>query len=161
MGGTVPRDYIPAVQKGVEGALQNGPLLGFPIVDLKVTLYDGSYHEVDSSEMAFKIAASMAVREVMAQGVASVLEPVMRVEVVTPERYMGDVIGNLNARRGRIQSMEPRGTTQVVNAYVPLSEMFGYATDLRSLSQGRATFSMFLDHYAAVPKNIQQELVKH
>ena len=161
VGGTVPRDYIPAVQKGVEEALQNGPLLGFPIVDLKVTLYDGSYHEVDSSEMAFKIAASMAVREVMAQGAASVLEPVMRVEVVTPERYMGDVIGNLNARRGRIQSMEPRGTTQVVNVYVPLSEMFGYATDLRSLSQGRATFSMFLDHYAAVPKNIQQELVKH
>ena len=161
VGGTVPRDYIPAVQKGVEEALQNGPLLGFPIVDLKVTLYDGSYHEVDSSEMAFKIAASMAVREVMAQGAASVLEPVMRVEVVTPERYMGDVIGNLNARRGRIQSMEPRGTTQVVNAYVPLSEMFGYATDLRSLSQGRATFSMFLDHYAAVPKNIQRELVEH
>ena len=161
VGGTVPRDYIPAVRKGVEEALQNGPLLGFPIVDLKVTLYDGSYHEVDSSEMAFKIAASMAVREVMAQGAASVLEPVMRVEVVTPERYMGDVIGNLNARRGRIQSMEPRGTTQVVNAYVPLSEMFGYATDLRSLSQGRATFSMFLDHYAAVPKNIQRELVKH
>ncbi|MEM6429374.1 MAG: elongation factor G [Deinococcota bacterium] len=160
VGGVVPREYIPAVQKGVEEAMQNGPLLGFPIVDMKVTLYDGSYHEVDSSEMAFKIAASMAVREVMNKGAAIVLEPIMRVEVVTPEANMGDVIGNLNSRRGQIQGMEPRGNAQVVNAHVPLAEMFGYATDLRSLTQGRATFTMFLDHYAPVPKNIQDDLVK-
>ncbi|QRN78684.1 MAG: elongation factor G [Nocardiopsis sp. BM-2018] len=160
IGGTIPKDYIPAVQKGVEEALQNGPLLGFPIVDMKVSLYDGSYHEVDSSEMAFKIAASMAVREVMNQGGAVVLEPIMRVEVVTPESYTGDVIGSLNARRGQIQGMEPRGNAQVVNAHVPLSEMFGYATDLRSQTQGRATFTMFLDHYAQVPKNIQESLTK-
>jgi elongation factor G len=160
VGGVVPKDYIPAVQKGVEEAMQNGPLLGFPIVDMKVVLYDGSYHEVDSSEMAFKIAASMAVRNAMSQGAAAVLEPVMRVEVVTPENYMGDVIGNLNSRRGQIQGMEPRGNAQVVNAHVPLGEMFGYATDLRSLSQGRATFTMFLDHYAEVPKSIQEELTK-
>lgn len=160
VGGTVPRDYIPAVQKGVEEAMQNGPLLGFPIVDMKVTLYDGSYHEVDSSEMAFKIAASMAIREVMTKGGAAVLEPIMRVEVVTPETNMGDVIGNLNSRRGQIQGMEPRGNAQIVNAHVPLAEMFGYATDLRSLTQGRATFTMFLDHYAPVPRSIQDELVK-
>ncbi|MEJ2541835.1 MAG: EF-Tu/IF-2/RF-3 family GTPase, partial [Gemmatimonadota bacterium] len=160
VGGTVPKDYIPAVQKGVEEAMQNGPLLGFPIVDMRVELYDGSYHEVDSSEMAFKVAASMAVRNAMEQGKAAVLEPIMRVEVVTPETYMGDVIGNLNSRRGQIQGMEPRGNAQVVNAHVPLAEMFGYATDLRSLSQGRATFTMFLDHYAEVPKNIQDELTK-
>jgi elongation factor G len=160
IGGTIPKDFIPAIQKGVEESLQNGPLLGFPIVDMKISLYDGSYHEVDSSEMAFKIAASMAVREVMNKGGAAVLEPIMRVEVVTPEVYMGDVIGSLNARRGQIQGMEPRGNTQVVNAHVPLSEMFGYATDLRSQSQGRATFTMFLDHYTQVPKGIQEALVK-
>lgn len=160
VGGTVPKDFIPAVQKGVEEAMQSGPLLGFPIVDMKVTLYDGSYHEVDSSEMAFKIAASMAVREAMKQGGATVLEPIMRVEAVTPENYMGDVIGSLNARRGQIQGMEPRGNAQVISANVPLAEMFGYATDLRSLTQGRATFTMLLDHYEAVPRNIQDELVK-
>jgi elongation factor G len=160
VGGTIPREYIPAVQKGVEEAMQNGPLLGFPIVDMKVSLYDGSYHEVDSSEMAFKIAASMAVKEAMSKGGAAVLEPIMRVEVVTPEQYMGDVIGSLNSRRGQIQGMQPRGNAQVINANVPLSEMFGYATDLRSLTQGRATFTMFLDHYAQVPKNIQDELTK-
>ena len=160
VGGVIPKDYIPAVQKGVEESMQNGPLLGFPIVDMKVSLYDGSYHEVDSSEMAFKIAASMAVRNAMEKGAAAILEPVMRVEVVTPEEYMGDVIGNLNSRRGQIQGMEPRGNAQVVNAHVPLAEMFGYATDLRSLTQGRATFTMFLDHYAEVPKTIQEELVR-
>ena len=161
VGGTIPKEYINSIAKGVEEAMQNGPLLGFPIVDVKVSLYDGSYHEVDSSEMAFKIAASLAVKEVMRQGQAAVLEPVMRVEAVTPENYMGDVIGSLNARRGQIQGMEPRGNAQVINAHVPLSEMFGYATDLRSMSQGRATFTMFLDHYAQVPKNIQDQLVKH
>ena len=160
VGGTIPREFIPAVQKGVEEAMQNGPLLGFPIVDVKVVLYDGSYHEVDSSEMAFKIAASMAIREVMNKGGATVLEPIMRVEVVTPETYMGDAIGSLNSRRGQIQGMQPRGNAQVINANVPLSEMFGYATDLRSLTQGRATFTMFLDHYAQVPKSVQDELVK-
>lgn len=160
VGGSVPKEYINAVQKGVEEALQSGPLLGFPIVDLRVELYDGSYHEVDSSEMAFKIAASMGVREIMRQGGAAVLEPIMRVEVVTPDVYMGDVIGNLNSRRGQIQGMEPRGNAQVVTAHVPLAEMFGYATDLRSLSQGRAVFTMFLDHYEQVPRNIQEALVK-
>ncbi|MEZ4632308.1 MAG: elongation factor G [Deinococcales bacterium] len=160
VGGTIPKEYIPAVQKGVEEAMQSGPLLGFPIVDLKVSLYEGSYHEVDSSEMAFKIAASMAVQEIMRQGRAVVLEPIMRVEAVTPEQYMGDVIGSLNQRRGQIQDMQPRGNARVVTAFVPLSEMFGYATDLRSLSQGRATFSMFLEKYMEVPKNIQEALVK-
>ena len=160
VGGTVPKDFIPAVQKGIEEATQSGPLLGFPIVDAKFTLYDGSYHEVDSSEMAFKIAASMAVREAMDKGDAVVLEPIMRVEVVTPEQYMGDVIGSLNARRGQIQGMEQRGNAQVVAANVPLAEMFGYATDLRSLTQGRAVFTMLLDHYEPVPRNIQEELVK-
>ncbi len=160
VGGTIPKDYIPAVQKGIEEALQSGPLLGFPIVDIKVTLYDGSYHEVDSSEIAFKVAASMAISEVMKQGGARILEPVMRVEAVTPEDYMGDVIGSLNQRRGQVQGMEPRGNAQVINSFVPLAEMFGYATDLRSLSQGRATFTMFLEHYAEVPKNVQDELLK-
>lgn len=160
VGGSIPKDYIPAVQKGVEEALQSGPLLGFPIVDISVTLYDGSYHEVDSSEIAFKIAASMAISEVMKQGAARILEPIMRVEAVTPEDYMGDVIGSINQRRGQVQGMEPRGNAQVINAFVPLAEMFGYATDLRSLSQGRATFTMFLEHYAEVPKNVQDELIK-
>ncbi|HZJ09305.1 MAG TPA: elongation factor G [Trueperaceae bacterium] len=160
VGGTVPKEFIPAVQKGVEEALQSGPLLGFPIVDIKISLYDGSYHEVDSSEMSFKIAASMAVREAMKKGQATVLEPIMRVEVVTPDTYMGDVIGSLNSRRGQIQGMEPRANAQVVAANVPLSEMFGYATDLRSLTQGRAVFTMLLDHYEPVPRNIQEELVK-
>src|SRR5690625_731775 len=160
VGGTIPREFIPAVQKGVEEAVQNGPLLGFPIVDVSFDLYEGSYHEVDSSEMAFKIAASMAVREIMEKGGAAVLEPVMAVEVTTPEQYMGDVIGSLNSRRGQIQGMTPRANAQIINAHVPLAEMFGYATDLRSMSQGRATFVMQLDHYAQVPKNIQDELVK-
>ena len=159
VGGVIPKDYIPAVGKGVEEALQSGPLLGFPIVDLKVELYDGSYHEVDSSEMAFKIAASMAIREVMAKGGATILEPIMSVEVVTPEQYMGDAIGSLNSRRGQIQGMEPRGNAQVVTAHVPLSEMFGYATNLRSLTQGRATFTMTLDHYGETPKNVQEALL--
>jgi len=160
VGGVIPKEFIPAVQKGIEEAMQNGPLLGFPIVDMKVSLYDGSYHEVDSSEMAFKIAASMGIRNVMEKGKAVILEPIMRVEVVTPEQYMGDVMGNINSRRGQVQGMEPRANAQVINALVPLSEMFGYATDLRSLTQGRATFTMFLDHYAEVPRNIQEELVK-
>lgn len=160
VGGTIPREFIPAVQKGTEEAMQSGPLVGFPIVDIKIELYDGSYHEVDSSEMAFKIAASLAMREVMSKAGAVILEPIMKVEATTPEQYMGDVIGSLNSRRGHIQGMEARGNAQIVTANVPLAEMFGYATDLRSLSQGRATFTMQLSHYEAVPRNIQEELVK-
>ncbi|GAA5502828.1 elongation factor G [Deinococcus xinjiangensis] len=160
VGGTVPREYIGPAQKGIEEAMQSGPMLGFPVVDLKVTLYDGSYHEVDSSEMAFKIAGSMALKEAVQKGAPAILEPVMRVEVTTPEDYMGDVIGDLNSRRGQIQGMEARGNAQIVKAFVPLSEMFGYATDMRSMTQGRASYSMFFDHYTQVPTNIAQQLMK-
>ncbi len=160
VGGVIPKDFIPAVQKGIEEAMQSGPLIGFPVVDLKVTLYDGSYHEVDSSEMAFKIAGSMAIKDAVKKGKPAILEPIMKVEVVTPEEYLGDVIGDLNSRRGQILGMEPRGNAQVVRAYVPLAEMFGYATDLRSKTQGRASFVMFFDHYAEVPKQIQEKLMK-
>ena len=160
VGGVIPKDFIPAVQKGIEEAMQSGPLIGFPVVDLKVTLYDGSYHEVDSSEMAFKIAGSMAIKDAVKKGQPAILEPIMKVEVVTPEEYLGDVIGDLNSRRGQILGMEPRGNAQVVRAYVPLAEMFGYATDLRSKTQGRASFVMFFDHYAEVPKQVQEKLMK-
>ncbi len=160
VGGVVPREYIPAVQKGIEEAMQSGPLTGFPIVDLKVTLYDGSYHEVDSSEMAFKIAGSMAIKEAIEKGGAAILEPIMRVEVITPEEFLGSIIGDLNSRRGQIQGMEERGNARLVRAFVPLAEMFGYANDMRSMSQGRAQFSMFFDHYEQVPQNIAQKLIK-
>jgi len=160
VGGVVPREYIPAVQKGIEESMQSGPLTGFPIVDLKVTLYDGSYHEVDSSEMAFKIAGSMAIKEAIQQGNPVVLEPIMRVEVTTPEQFLGDIIGDLNSRRGQIQGMDDRGNARIVRAHVPLAEMFGYANDMRSMTQGRASFVMFFDHYAEVPKNIQEKLIK-
>ena len=160
VGGTVPREYIAPAQKGIEEAMQSGPMLGFPVVDLKVTLYDGSYHEVDSSEMAFKIAGSMALKEAVQKGAPAILEPVMRVEVTTPEDYMGDIIGDLNSRRGQIQGMEARGNAQIVKAFVPLSEMFGYATDMRSMTQGRASYSMFFDHYTQVPNNLAQQLMK-
>ncbi|WP_027892135.1 elongation factor G [Calidithermus chliarophilus] len=160
VGGVVPREYIPAVQKGIEESMQSGPLTGFPIVDLKVTLYDGSYHEVDSSEMAFKIAGSMAIKEAIQQGNPAVLEPIMRVEVTTPEQFLGDIIGDLNSRRGQIQGMDDRGNARIVRAHVPLAEMFGYANDMRSMTQGRASFVMFFDHYAEVPKNIQEKLIK-
>ena len=161
VGGVIPKDYIPAVQKGIEEAMQSGPLIGFPVVDLKVTLYDGSYHEVDSSEMAFKIAGSMAIKEAVQKGSPAILEPIMRVEVTTPEEYLGDVIGDLNSRRGHVLGMEARGNAQVISAHVPLAEMFGYATDLRSKTQGRASFVMFFDHYAEVPKQVQEKLIKH
>ncbi|WP_456476682.1 elongation factor G [Oceanithermus sp.] len=161
VGGVIPKDYIPAVQKGIEEAMQSGPLIGFPVVDLKVTLYDGSYHEVDSSEMAFKIAGSMAIKEAVQKGNPAILEPIMRVEVTTPEEYLGDVIGDLNSRRGHVLGMEARGNAQVISAHVPLAEMFGYATDLRSKTQGRASFVMFFDHYAEVPKQVQEKLIKH
>ena len=160
VGGAIPREYIPAVDNGIQEALENGVLAGYEVVDVKVELYDGSYHEVDSSEMAFKIAGSMAFKDAMKKAKPVLLEPYMKVEVTTPEEYMGDVIGDLNSRRGRIEGMEPRmGGVQVIKSFVPLSEMFGYATDLRSKTQGRAVYSMHFDHYAAVPASIAEKVV--
>ncbi len=158
-GGVVPREYIPAVDKGIQEAMDTGVLAGFPCVDFKVTLVDGSYHEVDSSEMAFKIAGSMAFKEASAKASPVLLEPIMSVEVVVPEEYMGDVIGDLNSRRGRIMGMEGRAGAQVVSAMVPLAQMFGYATDLRSATQGRATYTMVFDHYEQVPKSVSEEII--
>ena len=158
IGGVVPREYIPAVENGVREALDRGEVAGYPTIDLKVTLYDGSYHEVDSSEMAFKIAGSMGVQEAVKKARPVLLEPVARVEVVTPDEFLGDVLGDLNARRGHIEGMEARGGGQVVTAMVPLSEMFGYATDLRSRTQGRATYSMEFHHYQQVPRHVAQEV---
>ena len=158
-GGVIPKEYIPAVGKGAEEAAQNGVIAGFPIVDVKVTCFDGSYHDVDSSEMAFKIAGSMGFKEGAAKAGPVLLEPIMAVEVVVPEEYMGDVIGDLNSRRGRIMGMEARGAAQVINSQVPLANMFGYATDLRSATQGRATYTMVFDHYEQVPKAISDEVV--
>lgn len=159
VGGSIPREYVPAVEKGVKEAMEGGVLAGYPVVDLKVAVIDGSYHEVDSSEMAFKIAGSMALKEGAKKAGIALLEPIMSVEVVTPEDYMGDVIGDLNSRRGKVQSMDKRGKTQIINAMVPLSEMFGYSTDLRSKTQGRATYSMQFAAYEEVPKNIQEGIV--
>jgi len=158
-GGVIPREYIPAVGKGAEEASENGVLAGFPIVDVKVTVYDGSYHDVDSNEMAFKIAGSMGFKEGAKKAAPALLEPIMAVEVVVPEEYMGDVIGDLNSRRGRVLGMNARGGAQVVESHVPLSSMFGYATDLRSATQGRATYSMVFDHYDQVPKAIGEEII--
>jgi len=158
-GGVIPKEYIPAVGKGAEEASQNGILAGFPIVDVKVTCYDGSYHDVDSSEMAFKIAGSMGFKEGAAKAGPALLEPIMAVEVVVPEEYMGDVMGDLSSRRGRIMGMDSRGGAQVINAHVPLSNMFGYSTDLRSATQGRATYTMVFDHYEQVPKAISDEII--
>lgn len=159
VGGAIPKEYVPAVEKGVKEAMEGGVLAGYPLVDAKVTLIDGSYHEVDSSEMAFKIAGSMALKEGAKKAQLALLEPIMSVEVVTPEEYMGDVIGDLNSRRGKIQSMEKRANSQVIKAMVPLSEMFGYATDLRSKTQGRANYTMQFSHYEDVPKNIMDTIV--
>jgi elongation factor G len=158
-GGVVPREYIPAVDKGIKEALDSGVMAGYPVVDIKVTLIDGSYHEVDSSEMAFKIAGSMGFKEGCQKAAPAILEPIMSVEVVVPEDYMGDVIGDLNSRRGRIMGMEGRAGAQVVTAMVPLAQMFGYSTDLRSATQGRATYSMTFDHYEQVPKSVAEEIV--
>ena len=158
-GGVVPREYIPAVDKGIKEALDSGVMAGFPVVDVKVTLVDGSYHEVDSSEMAFKIAGSMGFKEGCQKASPIILEPIMSVEVVVPEEYMGDVIGDLNSRRGRIMGMEGRAGAQVVASMVPLAQMFGYSTDLRSATQGRATYSMTFDHYEPVPKSVAEEIV--
>jgi elongation factor G len=159
VGGAIPREYVPAVEKGIKEAMEGGVLAGYPVVDVKTTLFDGSYHEVDSSEMAFKIAGSMAFKDGAKKAQLSLLEPIMGVEVVTPEEYMGDVIGDLNSRRGKIQSMEKRGNSQVIKAMVPLSDMFGYATDLRSTTQGRATYTMQFSHYEEVPKSIMEGIV--
>ena len=160
VGGTIPKEYMRAIDHGVRAALETGVYAGYPMVDVRATVFDGSYHEVDSSEMAFKIAASMAVKAAVEKADPTVLEPLMRVEVVMPEQFMGDVIGDLNRRRGHIDGMESRGTTQVVRSFVPLSEMFGYATDLRSMTEGRASYSMELSHYAEVPGNLAAELVQ-
>jgi elongation factor G len=159
VGGTIPREYMRAVDHGIRETLGTGVYAGYPMVDVKATVTDGSYHEVDSSEMAFKIAASMAVKDAVAKASPTVLEPMMRVEVTMPEEFMGDVIGDLNSRRGHIEGMDDRGTTKVIRSFVPLAEMFGYATDLRSMSQGRASYSMELSHYAEVPASIASELV--
>ena len=159
-GGVIPKEYIPAVDKGVQEALQNGVLAGYPVEDVKVTVYDGSYHEVDSSEMAFKLAASMGFKEGARKAGAVILEPMGKVEVETPEEYMGDVIGDLNKRRGQINSMDERGGNKVITAFCPLAEMFGYSTDLRSQTQGRATYTMEFDHYDEVPKNVSEEIIK-
>jgi elongation factor G len=160
VGGTVPKEYIPAVQKGVEESLESGVSAGFPVVDCQVTLFDGSYHDVDSNEMAFKIAASMAFKATMKVADPIILEPIMKVEVVSPDEYTGDVMGDLSSRRGKIEGMEMRGTAQVVNCFVPLKEMFGYATNLRSITQGRATYSMHFDHYEQVPNSVAEEIKK-
>jgi elongation factor G len=157
-GGTIPTEYIPAVKQGIEEALQNGVKAGYPLVDVKVELVDGSYHDVDSSEMAFKIAGSMALKEGARKASPALLEPVMSVEVITPEDFLGEVIGDLSRRRGKIQGQEPRGNALAVNAFVPLSEMFGYATDLRSSTQGRANYTMQFDKYEEVPASIAEEI---
>jgi len=159
IGGAVPKEYIPAVEKGIREASETGIVAGYPVVDTIVTLLDGSYHDVDSSEMAFKIAGSMAFKGGCQSANPVLLEPVMSVEVVSPDEFLGDVIGDLSSRRGRIQKIEVRGNTQVIDSHVPLSEMFGYATDLRSKTQGRATYSMQFDHYEPAPISVSEEVV--
>jgi elongation factor G len=160
VGGVVPREYVPAVSAGLEDSMKNGVLAGYPLVDVKASLVDGSYHDVDSSEMAFKIAASLALKNAVSKCNPVILEPVMRVEVVVPEEYMGDIMGQVTARRGRVEGMEARGNAQVVRAMIPLSEMFGYATALRSSTQGRGVFTMHFDHYEEVPKSVSEEIIK-
>ena len=159
VGGAIPKEYIPAVDAGIQGAMQAGVLAGYPVEDVKVTLYDGSYHEVDSSEMAFKIAGSMAFKEACRKANPVLLEPIMKVDVIVPEDYMGDVMGDLNARRGQIQGMEARPGAQAISALVPLSEMFGYATDLRSRTQGRGQYSMEPHSYVEIPKSIAEKII--
>ena len=160
VGGVVPREYIPAVEKGLEESMENGVLAGYPLVDIKAKLYDGSYHDVDSNETAFRVAASMALRAAAKKAQPVILEPMMKVTITVPEDYLGDVMGHVTARRGRVEGMEAHGNSQIVNAMVPLSEMFGYATTLRSSTQGRGTFMMVFDHYEDVPKSIQEEIIK-
>ncbi|MDR0298742.1 MAG: elongation factor G [Streptococcaceae bacterium] len=160
VGGVVPREYVPAVQKGLEESMANGVLAGYPLVDIKAKLYDGSYHDVDSSETAFKVAASYALKEAAKHANAVILEPIMKVTITVPDEYMGDAIGHVNSRRGMVEGMEALGKTQIVHAMVPLSEMFGYATVIRSATQGRGTFMMVFDHYSDVPKSVQDEIIK-
>ncbi|ABX05914.1 MAG TPA: elongation factor G [Herpetosiphon sp.] len=160
VGGVVPREYVPAVEAGIREAMETGVIAGYPVVDVKATLFDGSYHDVDSSEMAFKIAASMALKDGVRKGGPQILEPIMKIEVIVPEDYMGSVIGDVNSRRGRIEGMEARGNAQVVRGFVPLANMFGYVNDLRSQTQGRATYSMEFHHYEPIPRNLQEELVE-
>ena len=159
VGGAIPREFIGPAEQGIRGALDNGVLAGYPVVDVRVELVDGSSHDVDSSEMAFKIAGSMAMKEALQRARPALLEPIMDVEVVTPAEYMGDVIGDLNSRRGKIGGMTQRGDAQVIGSSVPLAEMFGYSTTLRSLSQGRAVYSMQFSHYAEAPKSAVEEIV--
>lgn len=160
VGGSIPREYVPAVEKGIVEAMENGCLAGYPVEDLKAVLYDGSYHDVDSNEMAFKIAASMAFKDLSRKAGPVILEPIMKVEVVTPDEYTGDVMGDLSARRGKVEGMDVSGGAQVIKCMVPLKEMFGYSTQLRSITQGRATYSMHFDHYEQVPNNIAEEIIK-
>ena len=159
VGGVVPREYVGSVEQGIEEAMENGVLAGYPLIDVKASLYDGSYHDVDSNEMAFKIAGSMALKAAKNKCQPVLLEPMMKVEIVIPEEYMGDIMGDVTSRRGRVDGMESRGNAQLVNAYVPLAEMFGYATALRSNTQGRGTYTMFFDHYEEVPKSISEEII--
>jgi elongation factor G len=159
VGGVIPKEFIKPVEAGIREALENGVLAGYPMVDVKATLRFGSYHDVDSSEMAFKIAGSMAIKDAARQAGAVLLEPVMEVEVVTPADFLGDVIGDLSSRRGKIGGMTQRGDAQVVAADVPLAEMFGYSTQLRSMTQGRAVYTMQFDHYEEVPKNIAEQII--
>ncbi len=160
VGGSVPREYVPAVQAGLEDAMKNGVLAGYPLIDVKARLFDGSYHDVDSSEMAFKIAASLALKNAISKCNPVILEPLMKVEVVIPDEYLGDIMGDVTSRRGRVEGMEARGNAQVVKAFVPLAEMFGYATSLRSNTQGRGNYSMQFDHYEEVPKSVQEDIIK-
>jgi elongation factor G len=159
VGGVIPKEFIPAIEKGVKDAMARGVLAGFPIVDMKCRLYDGSYHDVDSSAQAFEVAASLCFQEGAKKAGVVLLEPIMKNEVVVPEQYMGDVIGDLNSRRGRILGMSARGNAQVIDSEVPLAGMFGYVTDLRSMTQGRATSSLHFSHYAPVPAAVQEEIV--
>ena len=159
VGGAIPKEYIPAVGEGIEEAAQAGILGGFPVLGVHATVWDGSYHEVDSSEMAFHIAGSMAFKDAMKKGNAVLLEPIMKVEVTMPEEYMGDVIGSLNAKRGQIEGMEDIGGGKLVKAFVPLAEMFGYSTELRSTTQGRGNYSMFFEKYQQAPKNVQDKVL--
>jgi elongation factor G len=160
VGGSIPKEYIGSVDKGIQEAMQNGVIAGYPMVDFRVELYDGSYHEVDSNEMAFKVAGSMAFKNAATNARPVLLEPMMKVEVVTPEDYMGDVMGDISRRRGQLQGMEDSPGGKIINGHIPLSEMFGYATDLRSQTQGRATFTMEFDHYAEAPNSVAEEIIK-
>ena len=158
VGGAIPKEYIPAIDAGIQEAMQSGVVAGYPVVGLRAVVYDGSYHEVDSSEMAFKIAGSMAFKDAMKKSDPALLEPIMKVEITIPEEYMGDVMGDVSSRRGRIEGMDDQNGAKVVHAYIPLAEMFGYSTDLRSTTQGRGTYNMEVHHYEAVPKTIQEKV---